>query len=346
MKIFLPFQKELNPYLDEIIHESEHSWSYGNLADFDDSYDVVNIHWPEAMFDWKEPTKEELEKLEKHLLEWKKKSTVVYTKHDFQRNKGTTANFTKLFNLVEAHTNVFIHLGKFSRDFYREKYPRAFHTIIHHPLYINSFYRQNKDSAREKIGIPKDAFVIIVPGTIRSYAERDLILKAFDLVEIEKKVLICTNMHSELRFDFPGRIALKRWFDVKKRLKKHFKDRYQPPEFYFTYGLQSKENLEIKMSAADLVFIPRIKILNSGMLFLGLTFKKIVVGPLTGNITEHLEELKLPSFNPNQRKSVLMALRQGYEKVTSHAGYSSASLKKFMPNAVAEQIDELFHQLK
>lgn len=346
MKIFLPFKKELNPYLEEIINLSQHTFSYAAFQEYNSSYQVVSIHWPEAIFGWMEPTQADLVILEQNILEWKKSSVLVYTKHDFQRNKGTTINFTKLFQLIERNTDVFIHLGKFSKNYYKKKFPLARHEIIHHPLYLNSFSSIDKNFARKKLHIDQKAFVVIVPGTIRNFAERDLILKAFETINISNKVLICINMRSELRYDFPGRIKLKRFIDVKKLIIDQFKKRYKQPKYLFTFGTQPQQGIEVKMSAADLVFIPRIHCLNSGMLFLGLTYEKIVLGPSVGNIKEQLIELKLPVFNPENNFSVKKALNKAIELSYKHTHYPHDAVSKYKPKSVAQKMDDLINSLK
>ena len=346
VKIFLPFKKELNPFLEEIIDNSLHTYTYESYKNYDPSYDIVNVHWPEALFEWKEPSTEELVELENLIRDWKKKSLLIYTKHDFQRNKGTTPNFTRLFQVIEINADVFIHLGEFSRNFYATKYPGARHEIIHHPLYLKNFEVFEKEAARGKLNISKEDLVIIAPGNIRSYAERDLLINAFKSIKCESKVLISTNVHSEIRYDFPGRIKMKRIIDVKNKLVKRFRNKYRPPRYIFTYSTIPKEELELKMSAADLVFIPRIDILNSGNVFLGLTFNKIVVGPAVGNIEEQLKELDLPVFDPKKRKSVIVALNKGISLSNQHNGYIAGKLEKYLPNSITKKTDALLSDLQ
>lgn len=346
MKILLPFKKELNPYLEEIIDNSIHEFTYDHYLKYDPSYDFVHIHWPEALFDWNEPSSKELDELEVILREWKRKSILIYTKHDFQRNKGTTKNFSKLFLLIEKYSDVFIHLGEFSKNIYRDRYPLARHEIIYHPLYTHNFKLANKIEARKLLGISEDDFVIIAPGTIRNYAERDMLLNAFEAIKQKNKVLIVTNMHAELRYEFPGRVKLKRLIDVKNLLIERFKKTHQPPKYIFTYNTVTKKELELKMSAADLVLISRKNTLNSGNVFLGLTFNKILVGPAIGNIEEQLKELGLPLFNPKKRKSILKAIRLGRELTTTHNSYLAEKLEKYLPVNVAKKMDDLLSDLK
>lgn len=345
MDIFFPFQKELNPYLDEIIKHSRHSYTYDSYLNYRSSYALVNIHWPEALFNWHEPSEEELVDLEERISIWKKKSLLVYTKHDFERNKGTTKNFTRLFQIIEKNSDVFIHLGEYSKVYYQKKYPKAIHKVIFHPLYEKSFPVSKKADAKKQLGIKEAELVMIAPGTIRSYAERDLVFRAFDHLEYSAKVLICTNVHAELRYDFPGRIMLKRFLDVKDILVKRFKRKYQPPQYFFTYEMVSAEELALKMSAADLVFIPRRRILNSGNVFLGLTFEKVIIGPDCGNISEQLKELGYPLFDPNSLSSVANAIEEGVK--LHKAGYKPPEelLQKYKPENIAREQDIFFQKL-
>ena len=345
MKVFLPFKKELNPYLDQIINSSAHTFYYDNYLNFNPKYGVVNIHWPEALFNWKEPTSAELDVLEECINEWKKNAVIIYTKHDFQRNKGTTINFARLFELIEINTDVFIHLGEFSQRFYKKKYPKAKHEIVNHPIFENSFEVYPKTEARDLLGIDHKALVIIAPGKIRSFKERNMVLKSFKALKIENKVLISTNMRTELRFDFPGRVRLREYFDVQRFFIKKFKEKYQPPGYFFNYYPLANEEFSLQMSAADVVLVPRTDLLNSGIVFLGFTFGKVTVGPAIGNIEEQLKELNYPVFDPNSISSVTEALKKGI-KLHLSGEYSGSTLAKYLPINVAKEYDRIFLKYK
>lgn len=345
MNIFLPFQRDLNPYLDEIQKYSKHTFLYSNFNDYDPTYKIVNIHWPEAIFDWYEPTEFQLQELENSIERWKLNSIIVYTKHDVGRHKGMTPNFTRLFELIEQNTDIFIHLGNFSKDHYQEKYPNAKHKIVFHPLYESSFKIYSQSEAREKLNIDHEALVIISPGSIRNFIERKMILFAFKKLKVKNKVLISTNMRAEIRYDFRGRVKLKKIFDIRTYFVNRFKKKYQPPKFVFSYDRLNANELALKMSAADIVLIPRTKILNSGNLFLGLTFNKIVVGPATGNIEEQLNLFKMPVFHPNSLSSVTKALEKGFALYNSDYVIPEKVLRKFKPVNVAKAMDLIFEEL-
>ncbi len=345
MKVFLPFKKDLNPYLEEIQRYSQHTFVYENYKNYTSAYNIVNIHWPEAIFDWFEPTGEQLIDLGKAIEKWKKNSTIIYTKHDVKRHKGMTPNFIKLFELIEQNTDIFIHLGNYSKEHYQKRYPKAQHEIVFHPLYESSFKIYSKPEAREKLDIPKDALAIIAPGNIRNFAERKMVLSSFNKLKVKNKVLISTNMRSEIKYDFRGRVKLKKIFDVRNYVVNKFKARHQPPEYFFTYRKLNSVDLSLRMSAADIVLIPRIEILNSGILFLGLAFNKIVIGPATGNIEEQLNLFKLPVFDPNSITSVTKALGKGVILYNSDYVIPEKVLRKFKPENVAKEMDVIFEQL-
>lgn len=341
LKVLLPFKKDLNPYLEEIVTYTHHTFYHTPYTEYAPSCEIVNIHWPEALFDWLEPTSTELDALEECINEWRRNAVIIYTKHDYRRNKGTTANFTKLFKIVEENTDVFIHLGAYSKRFYEKKYPNAKHEIVYHPIFENTLKVYPKAEARNLLGIDQKALVVIAPGKIRSFKERKMVLKSFKALKHKNKILISTNMRSELKFDFPGRIRLRKYFDVQKIFIKKFKDKYQPPDYIFSYNPLSSRELSIQMSAADVVLVPRLDLLNSGIVFLGFTFGKVTVGPAIGNIQEQLSELNYPVFNPNSISSVIKALEKGI-KLNLSGEYIGKSLEKYLPINVASEYDRIF----
>ncbi|SDR69124.1 hypothetical protein SAMN04488552_0535 [Christiangramia echinicola] len=336
----------MHPYLKEISLFSKYGFINGRLEDVNEDIKIINVHWPEAIFGWSEPTEEELDRLEMQISECKKTAKLVYTKHDYLRNKGTTKNFTRLFKIIEENSDAFIHLGEKSKSIYQKLYPSAIHTRIYHPLFKNTFQTFTKEEARNTLGIQKDAFVIIVPGQIRTHKERDMILKAFKGLEFKKrqKVLIATNMRTELRYDFPGRVRLKPFFDFQNFFKERFKGSHTPPTFYFNYSHLDEKEYSLRFSASDMVLIPRINILNSGNIFLGLALNKIVVGPGIGNMEEILKQNGLPVFNPDSHRSIKSAIEEGI-KLSNSKEFEFSNTHEYDPEIIAREYDDFLKSL-
>lgn len=150
-------------------------------------------------------------------------------------------------------------------------------------------------------------------------------------------------MRNELEWNFPGRVKLKKVFDIKSYIKEKFESKYQPPQYLFTYTPQDNYKFSLQISAADVIFIPRIDLLNTGNVLLGLTFKKVTVGPAIGNIKEQLEDHNLPAFNPNSISSAVAGLNTGIELYNS--GIKPGVKEKYLARNVAREYDNLFEEL-
>lgn len=347
MKIFVPSSKDVNPYLDEILNYTKNEFVFDDFRNFKTEFQIVNIHWPESLFGWEEPTEIQLNQLEEEIKRWKLSSKLIYTFHDERSHSGMTPNYLKLFDLIETNADAFIHLGEYSKIKMLQRFPKAAHHIIFHPLYENSFQIRNKLKVREKLKIDPAALVIMAPGRIRSVAERNMVLRAFKSISRRNKVLISNNMLAfHFQKDFRGRVKLKRFIDVNRLKTKMMYKELLPPMYIFNFSFTGFDEFSDMMSAADLVFIPRINVLNSGNIFLGLSYKKIIVGPRIGNVGEFLSEFNFPFFNPSSKKSIKVALKQGVKDFESGVDfYSNDSLLKYHPKKNAGEMDSFFETI-
>ncbi|MDQ1167493.1 hypothetical protein [Flavobacterium sp. SORGH_AS_0622] len=341
MKIFLPFPKDANNYFDEIIKYSASEFVFDHYLNYDSSFEIVNIHWPESIFNWKSFSLEELNNFERAFLYWKKHSKIIYTVHNLKPHSEYNINHKRLYKLVTENADVFIHLGEYSKEMFEKQYTNAVHYLVRHPLYINSFSVFNEYEARNLLKIQSDALVIIAPGRIRNKAEKKMIMTAFGAIRNKKKILIVPNMYKKNIWNkLPGYYKFKKIFS-RPILKKSI-----DPKFFFRNEYQSHLELALMMSAADLVFVPRIEILNSGNVFLGLTYGKMIVGPDQGNIKEHLEMFDFPIFNPHSPKSVKKAIIEGVKMLEKkNHKINSIALEAFYPNNVAAQFDNLIKKI-
>lgn len=347
IKVFLPVKRESSHYFDEIIQFTKHEFIFDNYRNYKKEYQCVNIHWPESIFDWVEPTLLEIDEFKTLLLEWKKYSKIIYTVHNLKPHLRQTDNYEKLYKIIESNADVFIHLGIYSKEFFEKKYNKAEHKIVKHPLFKISNEVLDKKTSRKLLGIDNNALVIIAPGRIRNLNEKKMVIDAFKSIRRKNKVLISTNMlKQEELFYFPWRYRFKRLIDIKAIFNKYFKAKYVEPKYIFNYHFTDAKTFSLMLSASDIVLIPRIEILNSGVLFLGLTYKKIIVGPNQGNITEHLKMFNFPIFNPMFLKSVNTALAEAiklFEKSTYK--FDAHTLDRFLPKEVALVYDNIFKEI-
>lgn len=347
MQVFIPHKRDPNPYFDELIKYSKHDFVFDSFKNYLASYRIINIHWPEAIFDWIVPTEEELIFFEKEIKSWKKNAKIIYTKHDEKPHFFESEIYNRLFEIIEKNADGMIHLGNFSLQQKLKIFPKKKHVKIPHPLYESSFKIHQKAKARQLLNINKNALVIIAPGKIRNVRERDLLLTGFNSINKKHKVLISNNMlpfKSEIKFK--GRDKLKKWIDIKKHHTSWLCNKYRKPKYFFNYSFTSFEEFSLMLSASDIVFIPRINLLNSGNVFLGLTYGKIVVGPAIGNIKEQLIQLNFPLFNPNSKKSVREAIDRGINLFDqNNFEFDQDLISNYKPIRIASQLDEFFDSL-
>ena len=347
MEVFIPALKSINPFFDEIISYSKNTFVFDDFKSYNSSFKTVLIHWPEQLFKWKEPTEEDLVKLIEAIKLWKQHAKILYVVHNLERHYGMTPQFRALYDLVESSCDKMIHFGGVSKELMQNKYPLKQHSIIFHPLYKKSYRIYEKQYAREELGIDENALVIFVPGIIRDNEESKMVIKAFKAINKKNKVLLASRiLKKEFSQDFKGRTFLKKHLkiDVKGIYENYVDGLYKKPQYYFNYNFLELDEFSLMLSTADIVFIPRKKILNTGNVFLGMTFKKIIIGPDRGNLTEVLQKLKMPLFNPDDSNSIQKALQKAIEIFESKAyNYDDNILKEYDPAILAEQWDEVLN---
>lgn len=347
MKVFIPHKKDPNPFFEEMLPFSKTLFKFGSFKEYEEDFPVVNIHWPEALLNWNLPSEQDLNNISFEIQKWKKNSKIVYTRHDAGHNFDEKLIHKKLFKLIENAADAFIHLGNFSKKTMEEQYPEKIHTVIPHPLYQKSFKKFEKAYARSQLKIQEDAIVMIAPGRIRKSTERDLLLSAFNAIPDQNKSLLSNRMlpfQSDLQF--VGKHSLNKIFNVDKVRIKYLYKKFQPPRYIFNYNFLDFHTFSLMMSASDFVFISRTNILNSGNVLLGYTYKKPVIGPISGNITEQLTELNFPRFDPLSLDSVKTAVNEVLLlKGIQEKELFGTSLEKYHPIKIAELIDNFFYAL-
>lgn len=335
MKIFLPFKKDRNSYLDEIEHYFNGEFIYGGLDDYSKAYKIVHIHWPEAIFNWKEPDENDLEYLKNKLIEWKKHALIVHTFHDEKNHYSDAAVYKDLFKIVLENSDAFIHLGNYSKSKLEKKYPDKAHIVIYHPIYSLIIDNVDKLQARSKLGIDSNQKVILVFGNIRRYDEYRLMIKSFKKLKLKNKLLLIPRMNLFAKNPFASKLNKY----IKYFLKFYFK---LHPFYKFDYHFVNEEDVSKYFNAGDVVYIPRIDNLNSGIIFLAMTFHKPFIAPYVNNMKEVIDMFHYPSFDPHQINSATKALKN---IVNNPVKVNQSTLNSFQPKYIAEQHHTFYNSL-
>lgn len=346
--VFIPHLQDKNRYLDEIITYSKATFIYGNYKEYKNHYSIVNIQFPEAIFDWKMPTQEQLLELEDYFVQWKKHSKIVYTMNDLKEHCSDDIMFDKLFELVHKYADGVVHMGNFSLKEYASLFSqKCQHIVIYHPIYVSLAREDFKTSDVQKI-IPvklNGKYIVSVIGSIRSKKEMKLVLNIFKNIKTINKVLILPRV-SQLG-------AVPKWLPC--RFRKLYRNMATKISFYSIKGSEyyvanhflEYEYLVDLVQKSNLLIIPRVDNLNSGNLFLGLTFKKNMLVPAVGNLSEVLHLFKIPYFN---FKKINKSVVNDFIIALENEPYYKKEVfirnrEQFLPENIAKKLDAYFKAL-
>lgn len=311
------FLVDLNTALSsrcELVHSSDAFW--GMEGDFD----VVHLHFPEYLtYEIERAYNTELTDslvaaVDERLNFWASRSTIVVTRHVLLPHDALEdPAWEKMYECVYSYADGVVHFAQPSVDEFRERYGATIffrgrepeHAIIPHHNYCSLPNDVSRDDARKALGIRRDANVMLVFGSIRSWEERDLVMDTFRGTGADSKVLLVSRWKE--RVPSLPLVRLGYWLRDITRLYHKLTPRYR-----FNYGFVEEADTQIYLKAADVLFIPRLKVLNSGNVTLGMTFGRVVVGPDSWDVGELLREMKNPVFDPSQRATAAAAVDKGF----------------------------------
>ena len=154
-----------------------------------------------------------------------------------------------------------------------------------------------------------DSAVVLAFGAFRHAEERRLVWGAFRRLHYPAKFLLAPRLwpytRRGSRFKGLKRLAGRLLYAAAHTAEGFFDSRITSPE-----PLIPDEQLPCYLAAADVVFIQRTDILNSGNVPLALSFGRVVTGPDSGNIGGLLAETGNPAFDPADPRSVDIALER------------------------------------
>lgn len=316
LKVYFGCPPDGNPFLGQLIeslgkHESISSVEFGQEGFWrkPQDCDVLHLHWPEALFGWREPSKTEIEAINDGLKAWKSRTQIVTTVHNRFPHHRDTENFRALYRTIYSVSDGIVHMGRASLKEFRGRYPdleAKSKAVILHGNYSCFKNVVSRAEARRWLGLPADEVVCLVFGALRNNCEIRLLYDGFRLLKNSHKRLLVTG---RLRWS-SNRIAN---FFARRRF-------YAQRNVSLINAFIPSDEVQYYLNAADMLVIPRIGSLNSGNVALGFTFGKVVIGPDDGVIGEMLRETGNPVFVPESPKSLAFALQAGIELSQENLG--------------------------
>nr|WP_321522022.1 hypothetical protein [uncultured Macellibacteroides sp.] len=330
--VYPNFHSAFNPFVSlltsELIKDFDVSISLDLFRKKEGYYDIIHFHWPEAVFNWMIPDEEKLNELNDLISFWKERgSMIVYTRHNIKpHSRNNSKNQNGLYGIIENNSNVIVHLGTWSKnEFINNRIQNVNHVVIPHHIY--ECYKSpwiTKERAREYFQIPLDKLVILAFGDFRNEDEKEWTLKSIAKIKNKNKLLIAP------RFGNPSLLS------QKEKTYCLLDDKFV-----------KNDELPYYFNVADIVFIQRIDILNSGNLPMAFLFNKIVVGPDIGNVGEILRKTKNFVYTPRNLKTVQKAFDDAITCLNNgECNNYNYAVKHWNIKSVTNKYGKLYNQLK
>ena len=327
-----------------LTHDEKMFWSMQG------EFDVIHLHFPEYMtFEHQDAYQKGLQDeliaaTEERLKFWGQRAKLVITRHVLLPHDALKdPQWEKMYEAVYRHVHGVVHFAQASVDEFKQRYAKtAFvhgqpeHAVVPHHNYTSLPNVMTREAARKALGIPCDSRVMLVFGAIRNLEERNLILRTFQGLRAKRKVLLVSRWKETL--------ATVKWIRLKYWLRDLNRLYYRlHPSYRFNYGFVEEADTQLYLNAADVLFIPRLKVLNSGNITLGMTFGKVVVGPDSWDVGELLKETGNPVFDPEQPETAIPAMELGL-KLSQEGRIGPANQKLALEQWSAEQCGERYAQ--
>ena len=326
-----------NPYVDLIFNEINKDEGINIVLSVDSFwessliYDIVHIQWPEALFYWKPITSDMFKRFQERIEELKGAGTKIFcTRHnEYAHNE---LSYQKLYDYIYIKADSVVHLGDYSRKKLGRK--NRFDVVIPHPLYQNlksivplePDYKESPDQT------------LLSVGELRHFPEFMLMVKPFLFRSSSVK---------------GARLVLCNYLSLFERKHSFFKRKkasrlihsvlsffFRPFNIVLMRGSLSDKDLVGLLSESHILLVPRERNLNSGLIFLGVTFGLKLIAPDVGNITEYMKEAKQRLFKsePSFKDAIKKALK---DETPDYNGLQ----EKLSPDSIAKSHIDLYQKI-
>lgn len=298
MNIFIPVgsSKSKNPFVQELVRSLQCAGCLvgtGSIWDLsvNDEWEIILIQWPERLVEEFPLKLEYFISLKKKLNELRRVKTLVATIHNVRPHKYKSDIYVRLYSLVLKSIHGVVHMGSASvtiiSSIYESEVDGKPLAVIPHGNYCLFGEAVDKLKAKKLLGV-RDSEVVLVIGSIRSYAEFKLLIRA---VIACKRVGLKVLYRAEMSFSthsfkaFPA--IMYRLVDEIVMIPLKTALAFMPNLIYRP-GPVRFADMHLLMSGVDIVFIPRLDCLNSGNVLLAFTYGCVALGPDVGNVGDLL----------------------------------------------------------
>lgn len=277
---------------------------------------VVHVQWPEELYRWtaREPAEKAAEKTIKRLEQLKARGVrIAWTVHNIAPHEFMNDPIDqRVYATMVRVADVIAHHCPYSIEALHARYGRpdvANEIVVPHGHYLGYPGGIGTAQARKQLSLASDETVFLCFGIIRAYKGLDFVLDAFDRVQVKKKRLVIAG-----RFQAAGRrkSLRERWFLARLR--------YLTRGVSLHTGVVPVDDVQVFLEAADVVVLGHTRGLNSGLVPLGMTFGKVVVGPDIGCIGWTLQQGENVVYAPGSVTALTDAMTEAAQRARARLG--------------------------
>ena len=301
-------------------------------------YDIIHFQWPEGLFGLfgHQVTDEELKRVNQRLILLKEHGKkLFYTCHNLKPHTNKNENLLHLYELIYNNADYIHHLGNYSCEQLKSKYPNARHVVIPHHIYDDVYsFSITREEARNRLNIPENERIVLSFGKFRNERERDFVL------EMQQ------TLGRSVLFLMPGfyRETLHTWNPKKLITRLYHTIRYKLKGISFCNEAIPDDLMQCYFCAADVVLIQRLDILNSGNLPMAFHAGKVVVGPDVGNVGPILRKTGNFIYDPRDMRSAVSALQNALEATSKGGENKTYATEHWSSERIAASLLKYYQQ--
>jgi hypothetical protein len=346
MKVFMVHEDPWNagnPFISTLIEGIQKShpdctMAWGREKFWSDeilSYDIVHFHWPQTFMGKDSHTETDFLR---HIERMKSCGVkIVATCHDLEPHYNHYSEKAQSMIIVFSHCDAIFHMGAYSKELFESRYKNAIHILVPHHLYdtVYSHFPSRKE-ALDYLHLPEDRTYILVFGSFRVEKEKKLIISLSKQLSNKNVTILAPSFMSVWWHSFR--------MPHKMIKRAYYKFRYNIICTGAAWCAVTDDDLPYYFSAADVVFIQRLKILNSGNAVMPMLFGKVVVGPDCGNVGPLLRQWGYPVFSVDNTNNLGTVVENAIEMGKSGIGVTNQPIqfREYSTAVISEKLYEAY----
>ncbi len=244
--------------------------------------DLVHFLWPEEFSEWRPPTPRRLADVEESLSYWAERATTIFgVNNTWPHGREGDPVCHRLYSAFFETCDLVLHHSRASREAVLADYEAArgrrhvVSTMFNYDVCLTE--DMSRADARGRFGFADDEFVVLVFGALRNRAELQLLTAGFSQAKTPRKRLLMAGRYTQVSSTWGLRWRRRQWNRFLRKVDAVTVDDFIPEEDVHRY-----------FTAADVVVVPRLKDLSSGVVGLAMTFGKLLVAPNHGAFPDYL----------------------------------------------------------